>query len=192
MSGFGKRLLEYVRHRASTGGAQIGNIVNKKPYCPRPLPENLAVFSVRQENASKYWLVFTSNPASAFKNGITGESIIGELDSSLSITPGHFHRNSVFKDVLHQVIAEITPELLEAQEQARNTGEGWLYVIDARADDPQGEVPPEDIFGRFCVEHGEIIRGSYQMNPNHLFVTDRGLFRLDPKVHAALLARLRT
>lgn len=191
MSSLREGLLKYFRRR-STEDPQIDGIRWKQPSCPQPLPNDVVVFVVKQHGIVKYYLTFTSNPQSAFNKGIPGEAIIGELDSSLSVTPEHFRRNSVFKSVLHQVIADVTPELPDAQEEARRQQEGSLLIIDARVADPNGAVAPEDILGGFRVENGLIVKGSYQMNDNHLFVTDKGLFRLQPAIHDALLQRLET
>ncbi len=191
MSRLRERLLKYVR-RGPTEDPEIEDIRWKRPSCPQPLPNDFVVFVVTRQGTVKYYLAFTSNPESALKNGIPGEAIIGEVDSSLSVTPEHFRRNSVFKNVLHQVIADVIPELPDAQAEARREHEGWLYIIDGRVPDPKGAVAPEDIFGGFRVENGLIVKGSYRMNDNHRFVTEKGLFRLQPAIHDALLRRLQT
>ena len=189
MSSLRERLLKYVRRR-STEDPESEDIRWKRPCCPQPLPNDVVVFIVKKHGTIKHYLAFTSNPEGAFKKGIPGEAIIGELDSSLSVTPEKFRRNSIFKNVLHQVIADIIPELPDAQEEARRQHEGSLLVIDARVADPQGAVAPEDILGGFRVENGLIVKGSYQMNDSHIFITDKGLFRLQPAIHDALLRRL--
>jgi hypothetical protein len=62
--------------------------------------------------------------------------------------------------------------------------------VDARVEDPNGNIQLEDILGAFRVEGGNITPPSYQMNDNHRIVSDKGLFRLHPTIHAELLKAL--
>ena len=154
-----------------------------------PLPEGVYLFSAVTD-AVHHYLSFIE-PDEVFRKGLAGEAIIGEVDATLSVSPAHFRGNSVFKAFLHEVIARVAPTLPESKQQARELQNGFLFVIDARVPDPTGEILPEDIMGAFRVADGEIVPDSYQINENHRLVSDKGLFRLHPAIHAELLRELR-
>lgn len=74
--------------------------------------------------------------------------------------------------------------------KALQIGHGSLFLIDGRATTPGGQQEPEDVFGVFQVEGGQIIKDSYQANPDYLLVSKKGLFVLDSWSHARLLEEL--
>ena len=154
------------------------------------LSDGVYLYATLRNGVQSNYLSFLE-PEHVYQYGLAGEAIIGEVDSSLSISPGHFARNSVFKDFLHRVIARVASTLPELQWQASQEPDGSLFIIDARVADPNGDILPEDILGVFRVTNGKIVPGSYQMNPNHQLVSQKGLFRLHPAIHAELLRELR-
>ncbi len=74
--------------------------------------------------------------------------------------------------------------------KALQIGDGSLFFIDGRAATPGGQQESEDIFGVFQVQGGQIIKDSYQPNPDYLLVGKRGLFVFDTWFHARLLEEL--
>jgi hypothetical protein len=129
-----------------------------------------------------------------FTHGLPPEAIVGmllrPLDPSEGITPAVFARNRVFVDYLHGVIARRGPGLPGLMAEARQQGDGWVYIIDQRTRDPRGRVPPEDIVGGFAVAGGRIVPDSYRPNPNHLTLSADGFFRLGAELQACLLEEL--
>lgn len=134
------------------------------------------------------------SPDTAFSQGLPPEAIVGVLAHPLKpdepITPDIFSRNRVFVDFMHQVIARHAPHHPGLQAEARRQGNGFVYIIDQRARDPRGTVPPADIIGGFEVKDGEAVPESYHSNPNHLILSSDGFFRLDSNLHQHLLEEL--
>lgn len=56
------------------------------------------------------------------------------------IEPASFTQNDAFIDLLHSIIQTCTPTTTAFQDAARQEGEGWVYVLDARTPDPTGRV----------------------------------------------------
>jgi hypothetical protein len=129
----------------------------------------------------------------AFAAGLSEMSIVGVSKGRKpgdSWNAANLLPNPRFIEFLHEVIASEAPALPEVQEAAFRQEHGHVYVIDARTPTPDAAVPPEDILGTFRVENGAIVPGSYQRNPNHLLVSSRGFFALDPRLHETLVARI--
>ena len=131
---------------------------------------------------------------SGFTEGLAPESIVGScprlLEHGEKVSPNNFARNPVFVKFLHGVIARRGHEVPALQAAARGQKEGWIYIIDARTPNPQGEVPPHDIIGGFQVKAGAVIAGSYKANPNHLLLSVEGLFQLDAALHQLLMEEI--
>src|SRR5262249_23310118 len=115
--------------------------------------------------------------------GIPSEGIIGvvlrPLEPGQAITPDNFAANSVFVDFMQGMIARRGPWITDLIADARNLGEGTLYVIDRRTRAPEGpvrSVPTQDIFGEFDVQSGRIVAGSYRPNPKHHLFSSDGFF----------------
>jgi hypothetical protein len=129
-----------------------------------------------------------------FASGLAAQAIVGRcvrlLEEGESITEANFRPNRLFIDLLHDVIAREAPTLPALQEQARQQGSGWIYVVDARTPSPEGEVPPHDIIGAFEVREGVVVQMSYQPNANHRLCSSDGFFRLEPALHQRLIERL--
>lgn len=129
-------------------------------------------------------------PPDEFPAGIPGEGLAGRLtDGPSHFDADHFAPNTRFIDVLQAVIAregKLAPLLIAA---ARARGSGWIYMIDERTPDPDGEVPPEDILGAFEVADGRI--GPYRASEHYRFLTTNGTPQLDTWVFNGLLTALR-
>jgi hypothetical protein len=130
-------------------------------------------------------------PAIGFSLGLPSEALVAELrpeaGEPATLLPGDVRVNAVFVAFFHEVLSRYAPTLPEVVAEARRQVVGWVYLIDARSPTPQGEVPPEDIIGCVEVRGGEVVPGSYVGSPSHQVVSERGLFRLPPSLHAALL-----
>jgi hypothetical protein len=133
-------------------------------------------------------------PDLMFASGLAAEAIVGGcatlLEEEEAITEANFRPNSLFIDLLHDVIATEAPTLPALQARARRQSTGWIYVIDARTPTPDGEVPPFDIIGAFEVREGVIVPMSYQPNANHRLFAANEFFKLEPTLHQRLIERL--
>ena len=60
------------------------------------------------------------------------------------------------------------PEISEAmRQQAKQSPGGWVYEIDGRIGDPNGEVPPFAILGAHKVDKNGEITGEFTPNENY-------------------------
>lgn len=141
---------------------------------------------------NRFEAVSLLSPEEVFGKGLPSQVIIGTVpENASSINQNNFKSNSIFVDFLHTIIkrhAPVNPGLQSSVQQQPN---GWVYVIDCRADDPQGEVEPEDIIGAFKIESGRVTPESYKKNNKHLLVSKRGVFCLDQWLERALLEETR-
>lgn len=130
-----------------------------------------------------------------FAHGIAPEAIVGEftqlLPENAPIPTNAFIRNSLFVELMHNVIAREAPKLKSFQSEAKKQNNGWVYVIDRRTQDPKGEVPKEDVVGAFEAKNGKMVEGSYAPNRNHRIYSARGFFDLGAELYELLLAELR-
>jgi hypothetical protein len=139
--------------------------------------------------------VFTLLPWQTVRTqGLIPEAVLGmslrPLREGEPLTPDNFADNKAFIEFLHGFIAQEAPSLPGLQAEARRQQEGWVYLLDARIQEPAGEVPPEDILGAFEVKGGEVVAGSYQMSTRHALFSRSGFFRLDPELHRRLVEEL--
>jgi hypothetical protein len=146
---------------------------------------------VRQSPTGPEFYVSLLDERIAFTRGLVPQAIVGVLKRppvvGQALKPEDFARNRVFVDYLHDFLKRELPKAPAMRVEARRQGKGWVYVIDRRTPTPAGEVPPHDIIGAVEVRDGELVPDSYQPNPNHVILSDRGLFQLDPQLHARLV-----
>jgi hypothetical protein len=130
-----------------------------------------------------------------FASGLKLPAIVGVctelVSAAVPLSSNSLRPNPEFVKLVHEIIASNGPGLPELQAAATEQVNGWVYVIDARTPTPAGDVPPEDILGRFEVNDGRLVSGSYQPSPNHQVWSSRGLFKLDDRLQVRLLERLR-
>jgi hypothetical protein len=131
----------------------------------------------------------------AFAQGIAPEAIVGEFTEPISpdvpIPLNAFVRNSLFVELMHRVIAREAPKLKSFQAQAKKQNNGWLYVIDQRNRNPEGDVSSEDVIGAFEIKDGKAVMDSYAANKDHRILSERGFFDLGAELYELLLEELR-
>jgi hypothetical protein len=141
-------------------------------------------------------IVSILNPGTVFEHGLCTEAILGVLRPSAAgdrrITPERFQENPAFVQYLRELISSRIYDLEGIRRAGEQQAEGYVYLIDARTPQPDGQVPPADIIGAVKVQAGALIAGSYQHNPNHRLLTSDGFFRLPPELETILQTDLRT
>lgn len=122
---------------------------------------------------------------------IIPEQIVGKLldpvedaNGAPKLEPENFARNGAFVDFLHNVIENQGPLEAGLIAEAREKGDGFVYLVDERAD--VAHMLDEDIFGRFRVSDGVIVPSSYERNLEHRIFSQKGFFQLPSGVHARL------
>jgi len=129
-----------------------------------------------------------------FTGSLPSEAIVGVLLRPLTegerIDVGNFAANSVFIDLMQGLISHRGPSSNDLVSEARQLGEGVLYVIDRRTRTPATEVPEQDVFGEFDVQDGRILAGSYRPNSKHYLYSDDGFFQLGSELEDCLLQAL--
>lgn len=123
-------------------------------------PPGLHVYTVQTPSGRVNVLTYYP-PAQAFRSGLPRRAIIGTLPDPPEIGPEHFTPNPGFRDFLFSVIGQHAPRAKELHEEARRLGNGWVYLIDARAENPQGEVEAEDIIGAFEAGTASCAKGRF-------------------------------
>ena len=133
-------------------------------------------------------------PEEMATRGLAAQAILGQvLDRGRGddlLAPDNFARNRAFVDFMQEVIRRHGPSVPDLVAAARAQRSGWVYIVDGRTPTPQGPVPPEDIIGGFQVEAGDVVADSYQANPNHRILSQRGFLQLDPFLRQRLLDAL--
>jgi hypothetical protein len=94
--------------------------------------------------------------------------------------------NPAFVQFFHKtmlVFAELAPAI---NASANHT---FMYIVDERCNTPDN---PEkhDIIGSFDVEHGMLVKESYQPNKNYQFISEKGLFKLPAQIERVLFMAL--
>jgi hypothetical protein len=124
------------------------------------------------------------------RHGLIASGTVGFLGTPLNeggeLKPGNIARNPAFVEFLHRFIAEDAPASGELQEAAEKQGSGVLSIIDQRTPTPESDIPVHDIIGSFRIEDGVIRKDGYRRNPDHVILSDAGLFQLSPSLMFAL------
>ena len=112
------------------------------------------------------------------------EAIIGEFlrppRAGEPLDPASLRINGAFIKFLHVVIARWAPTSPDFKAAVEAQRDGYVYVLDGRTPTPQGEVPPEDVIGRFEVQAGKVVATSYEACPGYKAFTKRGVIQLTP------------
>jgi hypothetical protein len=77
------------------------------------------------------------------------------------------------------------------RQAGQQQGEGYVYLIDARTPQPNGQVLSPDVIGVVKVQDGTLVAASYQHNPNHRLLTEDGFFKLPAELEPILQTDLR-
>ncbi len=130
------------------------------------------------------------DPGTAFTHGLPTEAILGMVRPDATggdwITPERFQENPAFVQYLRALISDRVYDVEGLRRAAQQQGEGYVYLIDARTPQPDGQVPPADIIGAVKVQDGTLVVASYQHNPNHRLLTRDGFFRLPTELETIL------
>jgi hypothetical protein len=139
-------------------------------------------------------MIATLPPDVAMEHGLPSPAVAGSVPKgSGEITLENFTPNPEFSDFLHYVIGKYGADDPALRDQAKEQGDGWIYMIDLRVGEDEeavSTVASEDILGAFRVEGGSVVPGSYRGNPNHLVLSERGLVQVDGWVQERLVEEL--
>lgn len=140
-------------------------------------------------------MVSILDPGTVIEHGLCTEAILGRIRPGITdgrqITPEHFQENPAFVQLLRNLISERVYELEGLRRAGEQQGDGYVYLIDARTPEPDGQVPPADVIGAVSVHGGSLVAASYRHNPNHRLLTKDGFFKLPTELEMILLADLR-
>ena len=92
------------------------------------------------------------DPDTAFGHGICTEAIVGMVRPGPAgqpqIEPERFQENPAFVQFLRELISARIYDVEDLRRAGQQQGEGYLYLLDARTPQPQGQVPPVDATGQ--------------------------------------------
>jgi hypothetical protein len=135
------------------------------------------------------------DPGVAFERGLCSEAIVGlvrpEATDERQLLPERFQENPAFVQFLRNLIADRVYDVEGIRQAGVLQRDGYVYLIDARTADPDGEVPPADVIGAVKVRGGSLVAASYQHNPQHRLLTADGFFRLPAELEYILQTDLR-
>jgi hypothetical protein len=116
---------------------------------PSPLGRQVFVFEI-DSGAGTQEVVSILGPDIVFEHGLCTEAILGILrpdaNGSHRITPHCFQENPAFVQYLRALLADHLLDL-EGLRAAQQQGDGYVYLIDRRTPQPEGQVPPADVIG---------------------------------------------
>ncbi len=151
-------------------------------------PRSLILVSMQVPESDPIDVVVWLPSLRTFTGLLSPEHVIGRLTRSRkeggSLEPANFMEHEFFVQFLHQFLARELPGRPGLQKESRRTQDGWVSYVDARVLDaprPAADRGPddEDVICRFRVQGGLIEPGSYQRNPAHRLLTEKGLFQLE-------------
>ena len=104
-------------------------------------------------------------------------AILGEADyMGRAVDWSSFRRNSVFVEFFTRYMRGELPTRPDVLAQARVKPGDYIYIIDPRAPDPQGEVPFHDVVGWYeSGADGRPRRETFTYNSEHLIVFGEGV-----------------
>jgi hypothetical protein len=126
-----------------------------------------------------------------------GAAIVGEAlnaaEAIMSKSPGRmrpeeFVPNPAFAHFLHAVLARRAPNCPGVRREAQRQRHGYVYILDARTPDPQGDVPGADVIGAVELQDGR--PGKYIGSPNYEPYGHHGLMQLESWLEARFMEEL--
>lgn len=130
-------------------------------------------------------------PEIALGHGLPSPAVVGTLPrGTTEITPETFALNDEFSEFLGYVISKHGARDPMLADQARQQGDGWVFMVDLRVGESDDEIETEDVLGAFRAEAGAVVDGSYRANPKHALLTERGLPVIDEWVYEKLVEEL--
>lgn len=129
------------------------------------------------------------------KNGLVNEAIVGQfLENPTNMNNeskvDSFRQNPKFVTLMQTLVGNLASQSPSLIKEAKQQKEGWVYIIDKRIGNVNGKVLPQDIIGGFKVEEGKPLQ--YSSNPNHVLLTEKGVFKLEPELEQALISLVRS
>ena len=130
-------------------------------------------------------------PEHALRNGLPSPAVVGSIPrGTQEITLESFTPNPEFSDFMNLVISRHGASDPALRNQAKQQGDGWVFMIDLRVGEGDEEIRSEDIIGAFQAKGGEVVAGSYRANPKHALLGGRGLLKLDAWLERRLVDEL--
>jgi len=151
---------------------------------------NILIITVKKTNNKEdnYCVFGSIDMEIILEKGLISEAIVGIFRGKYS-KDNHeliesFTENKIFKDLMHEVIEKYTPHDIYFQKELKRQKNGWIYIIDKRCKDPNGQVLSHDIIGAFEIKNSKVI--TYKANKNHHIYTKNGFFILPKNIEEKL------
>jgi hypothetical protein len=128
------------------------------------------------------------NPEVDKEAKLTAKAIVGFIaDPGKPVTYDNVRFNPAFIDHFHKTMvffSQFSDTMISLIEQQQN---GFIYITDQRNKEA-ATSSQEDIIGSFEIRDGALISGSYVANPAYRFISEHGVFVLQPELEALLYA----
>lgn len=148
------------------------------------------IYTVNINGVERSWVSILPTDE-VFAKGLTERAILGHLiNPQEPLSAANIKINPVFISLFHKVIETTSLGLVECQNAARQQGQGFVYITDAR-DRFYPNTKPVDIVGAFAVENGELQEKTYQANPNYQIISEDGMFQVPDAYIKNLVAEMR-
>jgi len=125
------------------------------------------------------------------ENGLLSVAVVGqfmdsERDENGSLVVDSFQGNPDFVHLFHEMLDSLGRHSEALLEKLPEHDEGsWVYLIDQRVKDKGAKTDPKNIIGGYKVEDGKL--GEYAGNPNHVLLTEEGIFQIGAKLKSDLI-----
>ncbi|MCK5725332.1 MAG: hypothetical protein KAH22_00750 [Thiotrichaceae bacterium] len=130
------------------------------------------------------------------ENGLLDVAVVGRFldnkrDNQGSLVVDSFQGNPEFVHLFHQMLDGLGRHSEAVLKKLPEHEEGtWVYFIDQRVNDVDGDVEPKDIIGGYKVEDGKL--GEYAGNPSHVLLTEEGIFQIGVKLKSELIELIKS
>lgn len=135
-----------------------------------------------------------STPSEASR-AVVGYAPLNSSGTDIDLSkPSKFRINPTFIEALNETCAAHGHEdpILQAMAAAQDSGH--LHIADEKNPPPYGRIPyPEDIVGSIRIEHGKLIKGTFQaMKEAYRPVSGNGVVKLSEYLEWKMLALLKS